>query len=1354
MKTRLKKSCLAILFAMLLPGIFTAFPILPSAADLSGLIEESWENAVMSHPNGTSLAQLQEHAETTMSQEADDALTVSVTGQNGVYAFTYSSKIDAAICKTHTYYADGVYSVDFSDAAQANSFLSDVYKKHSSPTVPIANCKVQDGALIYSAWSNCGTSALHFPVYYSSPNYVYEATLSMPGALEGNSATLCFGVSNISHFFRLKIFRENGNVGTQILRQTGVDSNGRPTETGHTNASIVDLIGTGDGKIDVNKFQNTTTYLVKPDADFTYRLEVKDGTAHVFIDSVPICSVPLTGNLAAAMNGGFALSTNGIELNVKSINIRPLKSEGAINRLIQESWENAVMNHPEGTSPALLQNHAENTMSPEAAEVLNVSVTDNKNGGYTFAYSSKTDTSVCKTHTFYADSDYTVDFSNSTQAEAFMEDIYIKHSSPTVPIANCKVRDGALIYSAWSNCGTSALHFPVYYSGESYVYEAVLSMPSALESISAALCFGVGDVSHYLRYNFFRENSEQGLQILRQDGVDANGRSINVGHTNAVIVDRIGTGEGKIDINKYQNTASYLVKPDAEFSYKIIVREGFVYGFIDGIQIYTVPLTEALKAPQNGGFALSTSGVQVNVKKIRISTDISKEHVKLTYDPTPSYNVDLYEPDTNIKAAPIVMQHATKTINDVSAAEKRPSAIIFDVKTENGVLYAYDGESCLGTFAALYALNCAKSNVGASVAMGDTAAANALGDFADKNKAGNLWVISNDVEMLKIVTMKSPFARGVIDFTKGMVRAPGNVSYNFDADGDGTVNAAPSGDYSKRTSPNFSYVNYSDGYQSFDWPALYDALFTLGFRTVLLPEKDVTKDVVSTLQSRLVNVFAEPLENADASYYNLIVSGVNGILSSDYTTNLSVLEGNMFNLPGQNILVRSGAIVGHRGDMGNTALYPENSVESIVSAAQSGVSFVEFDLYMTLDGEIVTTHHNTPNGFFSYPENFTGLTEEQQAENNEKKVTERYWYGDLEYLISDHDPGKQIGMKRLHEIYEAVDTEYPNLFLHHELKDYRIETINRTIAIMERYDMRRRSGLICFDPVVVEYTNSMGISSHYITAPGTANTPNRAAVTEIYNRPVNSTWIAQWDRTDAGHLEELKHFGQTLNPWPTSDAAVMDSYYVQGFQGFTTNIPHHTDGYVKKLIPEVNYDTGKVTAKVRTIADHTVGAFDESSVSVERWWITEGIFDGKTEYAVTEFEIVAVSGHPEIDNTAKTVFGTETDVVALRYEKQLNGVSYFVYSEAFSPPRRTEISISDSTATVTFRPRQQNCAVLIALYRSTSLVGFARLNIESAEEIDETVAFSEPPDTVKILYWNMENIMPLCKCSEFSLNAK
>ena len=675
-------------------------------------------------------------------------------------------------------------------------------------------------------------------------------------------------------------------------------------------------------------------------------------------------------------------------------------------------------------------------------------------------------------------------------------------------------------------------------------------------------------------------------------------------------------------------------------------------------------------------------------------------YTRLVKSVVASYDVDIYEPVTDVNTAPIIMQAATDATKDVSAETKRPSAVIFEVKVESGVLNAYDGATKLGTWSDLYAANCKKANVGARISDMDTATA--LADWAKEERVGNLWVISNDVEMIEIVTAKRASVRGVVDFTGDSVRGPANIEFDFDTDGDGTVEdkvdaSAPNkiigGEMANNAKRTYDWVTYTKGekdtvYENMDWADIYDLVFTEGYRSIIIPESAATNDHIYFLQGSLVYTIVETDAATEEEMYEMIVAGPNGIITDDYAGFIDVLEGDIFDVDGKNILVRGGSIVGHRGDMGyhvkGQKTLPENSVESIISSAQSGASSVEFDMYLTLDGELVLNHNASIAGYFEYgpntPDNITRIADSVG-------ITSRYWYGDMEYLVSTYN--SDIPMQRLQDLYEAVDTEFPELRLHHEIKDNRTECLNRTIKLMDEYGLRDRSDMMCFTYSVVFYTASMGISSQFLGTPSSYNTADRIYEAERTYRPINSTWHTTWGNINTEYLEQLKHFGQTAYPWSTY-SGTNGGYYQLGYQGFTTDNPHHTDDYIRELVASYNANNGTVSAVASTLADHNMGTAPGKSDRVpddyevitlpdylQNYWVTKGVSDGKREYTITDgLEIVVLEGAENVSVNGNVITKKEgaasgTATIAVRYLQTISGGSYYTYS------RPIEISINE-----------------------------------------------------------------------------
>ena len=694
----------------------------------------------------------------------------------------------------------------------------------------------------------------------------------------------------------------------------------------------------------------------------------------------------------------FNANVRAIRIYAGSLNEAEIKANAALDEeayytvdesnleaLVKGYWFETVTNTADlaGTSLAQLQAYAESKVVN--SDIISVTVADAGNGAYTFTYKRVDTGDVIDTHTFYVDADITLDMAQLTADEsaALMNDLAPFAGNGTIAVKWDDTAKAVNYKGTRNGSGNpvSHLYFPIYSSTNAYVYEAEISYVSGGSGWST-LSFAADRTLEHLQYAIWGSIGANGTgaELVRFQDPSKNNNTFAVGHVSQPMTEVLKAMGDKWQDTYTKDNTTYTVTDTV--TYKVVVYEDTMYAFIDGVQVVSAPITGVLYKDAKGVFGFNTANTSFNIHKLSVRpiTEENEEEeldgIELRFNPVKSFVTDLYEPDTDINTAPIVMQTATEFVSDVSGLEKRPSSIIFDLKLEQGVLNAYSGDKLLGTFDALYKANQPKANVGVRIALGDTATADALVEWAKPVRAGNLWVITNDVELLERMTAQIDTIRGVVDFTGDVVRGPSEVEYVFDTDGDGTIkqnsvvtNAelgkinVTGGEYANRVAPQFTYKNYTGGYDARQWSEIYDILFTCGYRTVLLPESAIDKESVYQMQGSLVTIFVETDATTEQEFYDLIVSGVNGILSTEYETNIAVLESDTFDVDGQNILVRGGHIVGHRGDMGFATTskdsLPENSVEALISAAQSGVSSVEFDVYMTLDGYLVLNHNTS-----------------------------------------------------------------------------------------------------------------------------------------------------------------------------------------------------------------------------------------------------------------------------------------------------------------------------------------------------------------------------------------------------------
>ena len=923
--------------------------------------------------------------------------------------------------------------------------------------------------------------------------------------------------------------------------------------------------------------------------------------------------------------------------------------------------------------------------------LLGVTVADGGDGKYIFTYTRKDTNETVDTHTLYVDTEYTLDMSELTEGEktALLNDVgqFKGGENNTITVKWDDASD-ALYYKGTDSTPrpVSHMYFPVYSSGDNYVYEAEVGFDSY--GSWSCLTFGAETYQEHYQYAFWGSiskspNSSQFAEFVRHYTCPPGTYSPVTGyHTiyTPALEALLGDGtNGTIDRSLYDtgSTTHYRVKDTIK--YKLVVYDGILYGFVDDVQVLTVRATGDIYKAFNGGFGFNTSKSELNIHAVSVRP-ITEENawqelagVKLEFNPTKSFNTDIYEPDTDIRTAPIVMQSATAETVNVSGETKRPSALIFDVKLESGALIAYDGAEKLGAFETLHRINRGKTNVGVRIASGDLAAADALATYLLASSEGNIWLLSNDVEVLERVTDKVNTVRGVLDFTQDTLRAPGNVSVTFaDKNNNGNI-------YDDVASCSFDYVIYEKGNKSDVYAAMtraqvYDALFGCNYRTVLLPESAAKKDEVHYLQGGMITVLMETDAATETEFYDAIVTGVNGILSKDYATNIAVLESEIFAVGGKSILVRGGAIVAHRGDMGNQYLYPENSVESVITGAMSGAASVEFDAYMTKDKQLILMHNNNIKGYFRYRDDCPLPESERIADT--VGITSRYWEGDLEYLVSTYNP--DIPMQRLEDLLEQIDTEFPDIRLQFDIKDYRTECVNRIVAAVEEYGVRERCEMKSFGKDCVIYTNSMGFSSTYLSEVAGHATADRIYKTETGYRPLNSSWHYTLSMINTDYLEEMKHYGQTAYPWSATSVAQQDTYQVNGYQGFTANHPHSVDGYIRALTAD--YADGELTVTAHTLIDRPQGVFDEESLNVEKWWVNSQTV--APSYELNNYEILVLEGADKV-----TVNGTQITVdeeiggrvvIAVRYLQQLTGSSaYYMYSNAVTVSEYAPLSFAD-----------------------------------------------------------------------------
>jgi len=145
-------------------------------------------------------------------------------------------------------------------------------------------------------------------------------------------------------------------------------------------------------------------------------------------------------------------------------------------------------------------------------------------------------------------------------------------------------------------------------------------------------------------------------------------------------------------------------------------------------------------------------------------------------------------------------------------------------------------------------------------------------------------------------------------------------------------------------------------------------------------------------------------------------------------------------------------VVGHRG---MRAHYPENTMLSFKKAIETGVDGIETDIHMTADGQLILMHD-------------TELTRTTNGTGN----VEAYTFAELQELdagikFSAEFAGQKVPL--FEDLLKIIDN--PAFMLNVEMKDYRKEAIDRTVALLKKYDFSDRCVIACFNAEVTTYVH-------------------------------------------------------------------------------------------------------------------------------------------------------------------------------------------------------------------------------------------------------------------------------------------
>lgn len=542
---------------------------------------------------------------------------------------------------------------------------------------------------------------------------------------------------------------------------------------------------------------------------------------------------------------------------------------------------------------------------------------------------------------------------------------------------------------------------------------------------------------------------------------------------------------------------------------------------------------EALNSYKTGGIGLQANQSIMKVDSIKVT-----EIADTTSKTVPC--VEIAQPTTNVVGGITLSREVTSKaiLDEISNAETKPANAIFNVNAD-GMVAGKDGNG----FATLAEANAALGGViMPTFCVSSTDAADVLITFLKEEKIKDVFVMSEDIDIVSKLRSKVKISRGVLDLSKSLADKK-ELTEDELLDIRGKANSC----------------NAS---------------------TVVLPPRLATQKNVKYITDRLVTVWVKQSElTTTTDAYKLVVSGVHGIISDNEKLILETIEKYM----PENSLTRIPLNIGHRGLPSRA---PENTLKSAILAYEQGADVIEIDVYLTTDGEIVIMHDPTTGRMCD-----KDLTVENCSLAQLKELKFKDYLNSSEY--------SDCTIPTLEEYYKEFKDKDVMIFC--EIKSAKAEMITKFKELTEQYGMRDQVSVITFNSTQItrlknEYPEmSVGYLMNGIASGNTGAEMAYAVLNTIQK------YGATYNPSYSGHTDEYivnANMRSILTwPWTIDSQQTYLDFFTSGYNGITTNNCSLIKVYPKSLTSEQyvydlkNGGTHTVEATVTTFDRKTANAF-------------------------------------------------------------------------------------------------------------------------------------------------------------------
>ncbi len=368
-----------------------------------------------------------------------------------------------------------------------------------------------------------------------------------------------------------------------------------------------------------------------------------------------------------------------------------------------------------------------------------------------------------------------------------------------------------------------------------------------------------------------------------------------------------------------------------------------------------------------------------------------------------------------------------------------------------------------------------------------------------------------------------------------------------------------------------------------------------GAKIALLSYQAATRQAVRYLQSRLITVWARA-DGGERELLTQLTNGVNGLMAADCHAAYAALSFFKADVP---VLLRAPLIIGHRG---LASEYTENTLRSEQAAQEAGADMLEYDIYLSADGELFVTHDETLERLFNRPDviDVESLTlKELQAipfDNDSSNGVQK----------KNHTPAKDSPngsifldsadrIPSLREIFEAFrDTDVIHMV---EIKSQNPETVGKLKALAAECGVQDKINVISFNVPILKamaaewpemslgclgYDDAQGraqkkgakldparevpFANHAKLLSDAGGDPENAllALNEVLG-PYNGNYDPSNAALAYDMLKAGRHLGVTAWPWTYNSPDLFAKDYLFGMYGLTTNFSTWASGLPKSF---------------------------------------------------------------------------------------------------------------------------------------------------------------------------------------------